>query len=347
MLNSKSLLMPNVLPVVHGSTSFGLTKSLLVVATLCWGAGFHADASAQELPQCEVWNKPINGCTDRNLDKYNLATTFAPSCDDHDRCYKTVGQTKDSCDYEFRLDTISDCEKQYIRPVKFERVSVRDCAISFSGLWKCFTSIVTNVIETTYANAEKLLKSPVYPVCLMTAEVYYQGVRTLGEANEAYKNAQASALGEAQRQARINERLLYETGVPCTITAEETGIFAPDDRESRRHRTVMDILSLDPNEPSGLKYEIASDIADGNGSHWQLRLISDIEEMRLEWLASEGISETIWANPTLKIRAQQELTELASLAETTELAAALPLAVARQDLMNRDASLAAVFGLLF
>lgn len=51
-----------------------------------------------------------NGCTfspDSNW--FNSGTGFKPACDNHDRCYETVGKSKEACDNTFKADMDKIC----------------------------------------------------------------------------------------------------------------------------------------------------------------------------------------------------------------------------------------------
>lgn len=51
-----------------------------------------------------------NGCSNSpDSNWFNSGTGFKPACDDHDRCYATVGQSKDACDDKFKDDMDKIC----------------------------------------------------------------------------------------------------------------------------------------------------------------------------------------------------------------------------------------------
>lgn len=101
---------------------------------------------------------------------------FESSCVDHDFCYATPGKSKSLCDRQFREKMKKRCDSKY-RPKIF---TVRECNRAF-GL---FARLTCHTIRREEVN-------PLNLHCKNIAEAYYQAVKSMSVAEEAYDNGQA------------------------------------------------------------------------------------------------------------------------------------------------------------
>ena len=116
----------------------------------------------------EANHREVNGCGDDTglghlVPNQPTGVDFRPSCDNHDRCYGTLGQSRQQCDNKFRNALRARCESELLG--------------SPSG-----------IIGTVVTGGSAL------GACYSTAEIYYRGVRERG--GTAYHSAQRHAREE-------------------------------------------------------------------------------------------------------------------------------------------------------
>jgi hypothetical protein len=116
----------------------------------------------------QATHKEVNGCGDDSglgqfVPNQPTGVDFRPVCDDHDRCYGTLRQSREHCDNKFRGALRARCEKELLR--------------SSRGI---FSTVVTG--------------GSALGSCYSVAEIYYQAVRERG--GEAYSKAQNHAREE-------------------------------------------------------------------------------------------------------------------------------------------------------
>ena len=128
----------------------------------------------------QATHKEINGCGDdsglgRFVPNQPVGVDFRPVCDNHDKCYGTLGESREQCDNSFRSALRAKCEKTLLR--------------SAGGI---FGTVVTGGQALTS--------------CYGVAETYYRSVRERG--GTAYSTAQNHAreelLSTKQAQAPTN-----------------------------------------------------------------------------------------------------------------------------------------------
>lgn len=116
----------------------------------------------------QATHREVNGCGDdsglgRFVPNQPVGVDFRPVCDDHDRCYGTLGQSRERCDNAFRSGLRAKCEKELLR--------------SAGGL-----------LDTVVTGGQALNR------CYDIAKIYYQAVRERG--GTAYSKAQDHAREE-------------------------------------------------------------------------------------------------------------------------------------------------------
>jgi Photosynthesis system II assembly factor YCF48 len=120
-------------------------------------------------------HKEVNGCGDnsglgRFVPNQPTGVDFRPVCDNHDRCYGILGQSRKDCDNNFRSGLRAKCEKELLRKTG-------------------------GVLGTILTGGQALTS------CYGVAESYYQAVRNRG--GSAYSTAQNHAKEEQQSIARV------------------------------------------------------------------------------------------------------------------------------------------------
>lgn len=113
-------------------------------------------------------HKEVNGCGDAKglgnlVPNQPVGVDFRPICDNHDRCYGTLNNTKQDCDNNFRSQLRAKCEKTLLR--------------SAGGI---FATAITS--------------GGALASCYVVAEAYYRGVQAGGQG--AYDKTQAHAREE-------------------------------------------------------------------------------------------------------------------------------------------------------
>jgi hypothetical protein len=114
-------------------------------------------------------HREVNGCGDdtglgRFVPNAPTGADFRPSCDNHDRCYGTLGKSKSECDKQFHNELLGVCGRT-------------------------FRTIITR---------------PLRGVCNKVADVYYTAVLESGNAGTAYNKAQRHAQEEATQPLCYN-----------------------------------------------------------------------------------------------------------------------------------------------
>lgn len=104
---------------------------------------------------------------------------FENACVHHDSCYATPGKSKSLCDRQFRDKMKKDCDSKY----KPEIVTVRECNRAF-GL---FAKLVCHTVRREEVN-------PLNKHCKNVADAYYQAVKSMDVAEEAYDGYQAQGV---------------------------------------------------------------------------------------------------------------------------------------------------------
>ncbi len=135
-----------------------MSRSLLRLLGVCLPLVLAGAASAQICePVHYVANGIGDGCSSPGgmvSDLLLFRGTFTPSCDQHDRCYSTLGGSVDHCDNEFFANMRSACRDNY------------------DPFWM----------------------APFYAACVAMASQYYTVVRAYGAVNHPYPDIQRDIL---------------------------------------------------------------------------------------------------------------------------------------------------------
>ena len=218
--------------------------------------------------QCAVFSPSIDGCSDFYFDSLNYKTDFKSSCNNHDYCYRTIGKSKSTCDYDFEDDLISSCNNKYLRYEAYEKVD----EICIGGIilgvwWAClYTEDIYNWVETTVENATRVVQLQNYPECLVEAELYYYAVDQSGIARTAYNDAQDEAVDWAKGLAQG-----YFNG-SCSIPSASSNLFALD-KNNVINSLYNAILDRTPIEEE-LENALAVSNQDPN---WEYHVINTVE----------------------------------------------------------------------
>jgi hypothetical protein len=124
----------------------------------------------------QATHREVNGCGDDSglgglVPNQPVGVDFRPVCDNHDRCYGALGQSREHCDNEFRSGLRAKCEEELL-------------------------GSVGGIFGTVFTGGGALVG------CYGVAEIYYQAVRERG--GKAYSTAQNHAREEQSANNRAS-----------------------------------------------------------------------------------------------------------------------------------------------
>jgi hypothetical protein len=108
--------------------------------------------------------RPAMGYPHQVPDKWGSAN-FRGVCDEHDRCYYTLGSSRDSCNNAFCDGLVHACKRAYCR-----------------GILGCLPALfpACNVAATTYCDGVRAFAGVVYPAAQTLQTEYEQCIRDNG-----------------------------------------------------------------------------------------------------------------------------------------------------------------------
>lgn len=211
----------------------GVFFSLAIIATpsVALDAGNYTDTG---------WEPNINGCSDKGVDTKNPITNFTVACNNHDYCYRTLGNSKAYCENRFYKDMKHQCDALYA-PVDITVASESACNAEWYELGehaKCGTAQVANLAASATVT---LSKAPGYPVCIGLAKAYLSGVTTVAAAlgKNAYKQAQQ----EAQLAAVEYTDRYYGVKPGAVVLPHSVNIFSESTEEKVRLRMISNLYN--------------------------------------------------------------------------------------------------------
>jgi Group XII secretory phospholipase A2 precursor (PLA2G12) len=152
-------------------------------------------------------HKEVNGCGDnsglgRFVPNQPTGVDFRPVCDNHDRCYGTLGQSRKDCDDNFRSGLRAKCEKELLRKTG-------------------------GVLGTIVTGGQALTG------CYGVAEIYYQAVRDRG--GPAYSTAQNHAKEEQQSIVGVVSPPIFDAGFYLSSYKDLRNAFGTNRESAKNH----------------------------------------------------------------------------------------------------------------
>ena len=211
----------------------------------------------------QATHREVNGCGDdsglgRFVPNQPVGVDFRPVCDDHDRCYGTLGQSREHCDNAFRSGLRARCEKELLRSVG-------------------------GILGTVVTGGRALTS------CYGIAEIYYQAVRERG--GTAYSTAQNHAREELsstyqQTVIKIYREILERDVDPSGMTTWTNALASGHSVEQVR-RSIAESSEAQNKLNELYRRMLCRDIDSSGRATWTNALASG---WTLQRVVSEGIA---------------------------------------------------------
>lgn len=227
--------------------------------------------------------KEVNGCSGAGEIGENLLgwmRDFTPDCNAHDRCFRTIGKSKFYCDRAFRADMYDTCEKEFLQPVKYVKTEHRSCRnkkwYEIGEHLKCFVSTTVDIVETSWANAEKIAQLPLYPSCITSAELYHAAVTLKTGTNTTFANRQSTTM-------RAAEEMAQKSADGCPLVSADANILRNSNRATHQDKEINSIFShMENRAPTHFERTRSLNMAKSADRNWQFDVINDIKNRKFD-----------------------------------------------------------------